>query len=241
MFIRSFNLNLKLCGEKMGISLLLLSFGLIIFLFTDVSPGAIFSGAFLIAALYQMMRGFGQLYIESLSGNEAHSIMILPLSAKQMAAGKITVGGIWIAAFSGVIAVLAVILYQNGVSTMDFKTILDNFVDYLTIRGNSPLAVGFIFTLIPVSWLLSCLTVSVAVLALSLKLAGKKRFHYGIWLILLGTIPGIDLILFGMFHQFAWKWSMLAVILFYIAVLAMVSGILYRYAYRYLDQCYDLH
>ena len=63
--------------------------------------------------------------------------MALPLSAKQMAAGKIIAGGLWIAAYNGLIAVLLV-LEQNGISYLGFCTTLNDFVDYLTIRGTAP-------------------------------------------------------------------------------------------------------
>lgn len=244
MFIKSLNLNLKLCSEKLAVSLLLLLFGLILFLYLKGSVAELvvrgaFTAVLFIIALHQMMKGFGQLYIGSLSGDEAHTIMALPLPAKKMAAGKIIAGGLWMAAFSGGIALLLVLL-QNGISFWGFYTTLNNFVDYLTIRGNSPLDVGVIFFLTPVCGLLSALAVSAMFLAISLAAGDKSGVRYGLYLLLLGAVLGSPFVLIWLFWQFGWKYSMLLVLVSYIIIVLCVGGLLYRYACRYLERRYDL-
>lgn len=244
MFIKSLRLNLKLCSETMAISLLLLLFGLVVFLYLKASVRELaVRGAFacilFIIALYQMIKGFGQLYIGSLSGNEAHSVMALPLSPKQMAAGKIIAGGLWMTAFNGSIAGLLV-LSQNGISFWGFYITLTNFVDYLTIRGNSPFAVGFIFFLTPVCGLLSALAASAMFLAISLATGDKRCVRYGLYLLFFGAVSGIPFVFVGLFWQFGWKCSLLLIIICYAVIVLCVGGLLYRYTYRYLERRYDL-
>ena len=45
MFIKSLNLNMKLCSVRLGVSLLLLAFGLAIFLYLESSGGGLVIGA----------------------------------------------------------------------------------------------------------------------------------------------------------------------------------------------------
>ena len=244
MFIKSLNLNMKLCSVRLGVSLLLLAFGLAIFLYLESSGGgqvigAGFTGIFFMIGVHQMLKGFGALYIGSLSGDEAHSVMALPLSAKQMAAGKIIAGGLWIAAYNGLIAVLLV-LEQNGISYLGFCTTLNDFVDYLTIRGNSPLAVGFIFFLTPLCGLLSALAVSAMFLWISLIAGDKKGVRYGLYLLFLGAVFGIPFFFAWLFWQFGWRCSMLLVIACCFAILLCAGGLTYRHTHHYLEMRYDI-
>lgn len=245
MFIKALNLNLKLCSQRLVFAWTLMVFGAGIYLTThntseDSITVTIFVVPFSVCAFYQFIRGFRQLYADSLDGEEAYGIMTLPLSSKDMIMGKIVAGGFWIALFSGT-AFFLLYIRAYGLGIHGVQTFLYNLVDDFIIRGNSPLSVGLIFFLIPIGWMIYCHVASVAILAV-LEAVGKRKavFRSLLCLIAICLTLGCGLTIFSLFQRLAW---MISSLLLMVCSLCFMVGIWWGmtlYCYGHLEKHYDL-